>query len=76
MDRIRRIVEQSMKILMCWALLACLSGCIPIGVRGTSITAVDSPLCGPPQEIATPLRPRAATAPTSDPLRQALPRCA
>jgi hypothetical protein len=76
MDGIRRVVEWSMKMLVCCATLACLTGCIPIGVRGTSITAADSPSCGAPQEIDMPLRPGADTGTTRADPRQAPPRCA
>jgi hypothetical protein len=67
-----------MKILVCCALFACLAGCIPIGVRGTSITATESPSCVARSEIETPLRPGVGigTGTTGDHPRQAPPRCA
>ena len=65
-----------MKILVACALLACLVGCIPIGIRGTSITATESPSCVARSEIETPLRPSAGTGATDNHPRQAAPRCA
>jgi hypothetical protein len=35
-----------MKTPICIALVLMLCGCIPIGIRGTSITAVDARQCG------------------------------
>jgi hypothetical protein len=67
-----------MKILMCCALLVCLPGCIPIGIRGTSITATELPSCIARSEIETPLRPGAGTGTgtTGNHPRQAAARCA
>jgi hypothetical protein len=67
-----------MKILVACALLACLVGCIPIGIRGTSITATESPSCVARSEIETPSHPGVATGTgtAGDHPRQASPRCA
>ena len=67
-----------MKILICCALLVCVSGCIPIGIRGTSITTTESPSCVARSEIETPLRPAAVTGTgtTGNHPRQAAARCA
>ena len=46
-----------MRLLVFCALIACLAGCIPIGIRGTSITATDSPSSVARLQNDTPLRP-------------------
>jgi hypothetical protein len=65
-----------MKILMCCALLVCLPGCIPIGIRGTSITATESPSCIARSEIETPLPTGTGTGTKGNHPSQAAPRCA
>jgi hypothetical protein len=44
------VAEQSMKILVyllaCSAVLACMGGCIPIGVRGSTMAAAPSCVAG------------------------------
>jgi hypothetical protein len=63
-------------LLTFFAMLACMGGCIPIGVRGSTIAAAQSPSCVTPSQIDAPLRPGAGAATTDDHLAQAQPRCA
>jgi hypothetical protein len=65
-----------MKILAFCALVACLAGCIPIGIRGTSITSVDPPSCAVQSQIDTPLGPGIATGTTGKRVERAPMRCA
>lgn len=69
-----------MKMLLCllvWcATLACMGGCIPIGVRGSTFAAAESQPCVAPSEIDTPLLSGAATARIRKHPTQAALRCA
>jgi len=76
----RQVSERSMKILACLltlsATLACVGGCIPIGVRGSTFATAQSPSCVTSSQVDTPSRPGASAATMDDHLVQARPRCA
>lgn len=58
-----------MRALLSFWLVVLLAGCIPIGIRGTSITASDTRACGkdaPAQPAAaTPIQPHATVEPSA-----------
>jgi hypothetical protein len=69
-----------MKILLClltfFTTLGCVGGCIPIGVRGSTIASAQSPSCVTASQIDAQLRPAAGAPTTGDHPVRAQPHCA